>query len=546
MTVAWGARDQPRARPSKALAVFVAFAAGIALVVAGAAQPRGAREGGTFRLVFPADRVMSIDPYLSSFAVVPMIFRATCASLLNFPDKPLPAGSKLVPEVAKSLPKITKRGKTYTFTVREGYRFNTGAPVTARDVAASFERALDPKLESTAAGDFLNIVGGPAFNAGKASRLKGVTVRGNRVVIQLRKPAPEFVATGGGLCIFPAGLVVDREGARAPVPSAGPYMTTEYVPGRQIVVERNPFYRGPRPHHVDRFDVTLVGDSASVVEGIENGTFDSASGTDMLQRSAGLGARYGINRGRFFVQPSLFLCMFPLNSSRPLFRDNPQLRRAVNFALDRKALAREWGAYAGYPTDQYLPPSAPAFRNERIYPLAKSDLRTARALARGHTRGGKAVFYTRDDPLGRAHGEIVRASLKKIGIDVEVKAFPPPVLFAKEGTPGEPFDIGWICFGLGYPQNPLLEAFFDGRKIGPGHQNFSYFESPRLNRRFDEISRLTGRAYRRAYGALDIELSRAAAPAVPYMYLNHLTLVSERTGCVVVNPELDLAAVCLK
>ena len=297
--------------------------------------------------------------------------------------------------------------------------------------------------------DFLNIIGARAFNAGKTSHLTGVTVRGNRVAIRLREPQPEFAAFGGGLCVLPAILQVDREGARAPVPSAGPYTTTEYVPGRRIVVERNPFYRGPRPHHVDRFDVALLSDSTPVLESIENGTFDSAwvQGASMLSQSARLGARYGINRGRFFAQPSLFLCRFPLNTSRPLFRNNPQLRRAVNFALDRKALVREWGAYAGQPTDQYLPPQAAAFRDEHIYPLAKSDVRAAKALARGHTRDGKAVFYTRDDPFGRAHGEIVRTNLRKIGIDVEVKQSPTPLLFAKEATPGEPFDIGWTLPG---------------------------------------------------------------------------------------------------
>ena len=194
---------------------------------------------------------------------MPMIFRATCASLLNFPDKPLPAGFKLVPELAESLPQITNRGKTYTFTVRQGYRFSTGAPVTTRDVAASFKRVLDPKLESSGAGGFLNVVGAPAFNAGKTSRLTGVTVRGNRVVHPAENAYAAVRGIGGGLCVLPAGLPVGPEGARAPVPSAGPYTTTEYVPGRKIVVERNPFYRGPRPHHVDRFDVTLVQDDST-------------------------------------------------------------------------------------------------------------------------------------------------------------------------------------------------------------------------------------------------------------------------------------------
>jgi len=58
--------------------------------------------------------------------------------------------------------------------------------------------------------------------------------------------------------------------------------------------------------------------------------------------------------------------------------------------------------------------------------------------------------------------------------------------------------------------------------------------------------RLTGSARARAFGRLDLELARDAAPAIAYAYDNALTLVSSRTGCVVLNPTLDLDAVCLK
>jgi hypothetical protein len=55
-----------------------------------------------------------------------------------------------------------------------------------------------------------------------------------------------------------------------------------------------------------------------------------------------------------------------------------------------------------------------------------------------------------------------------------------------------------------------------------------------------------GPARNRAYGALDLDLTRNAAIAVTYGHDDQLTLVSQRTGCVIVNPYLDLAAVCLK
>ena len=63
----------------------------------------------------------------------------------------------------------------------------------------------------------------------------------------------------------------------------------------------------------------------------------------------------------------------------------------------------------------------------------------------------------------------------------------------------------------------FLNWHFDGRTIGqPGFGNWSYFDSPKYNRLLDEASRLTGAARDRAYGELDVMLSRDAAPAIPF------------------------------
>ena len=43
-----------------------------------------------------------------------------------------------------------------------------------------------------------------------------------------------------------------------------------------------------------------------------------------------------------------------------------------------------------------------------------------------------------------------------------------------------------------------------------------------------------------------MQLARDAAPAVAYGVPNSLTLVSVNVGCVIVNPDLDLTAACLK
>jgi ABC-type transport system substrate-binding protein len=138
----------------------------------------------------------------------------------------------------------------------------------------------------------------------------------------------------------------------------------------------------------------------------------------------------------------------------------------------------------------------------------------------------------------------VKASLSKIGLDVEIKAIPVSAYFNKIGMPGEPFDIAWAGWLADLPDPSLLNDLFAGENVPA--PNSSRFDSPAYNARLDRASRLVGSARYRAYGSLDVDLARNAAPAIAYAYDNALTLVSKRVGCIVLNPYLDLAAACLK
>jgi ABC-type transport system substrate-binding protein len=72
---------------------------------------------------------------------------ATCASLLNYPDRPFPEGAQRRPEVAAAMRAMSDGGRTYTFRLRPGFHFSppSGAPVTA----AAFQRALERLLHPT-------------------------------------------------------------------------------------------------------------------------------------------------------------------------------------------------------------------------------------------------------------------------------------------------------------------------------------------------------------------------------------------------------------
>jgi peptide/nickel transport system substrate-binding protein len=475
---------------------------------------------------------------------------------MTYPDKPPPQGYRLVPEVAAGY-RVSKDGRRYTFTLRtgrSGFRFSNGAPVRASAFSWAFTRILRRK-EGDAIQLLQDIVGADRVVNGMAETVAGLTARGNRLVVRLKRPAPAFPArmSAPSFCAVPPTLPVDPEGV-ATFAAAGPYYVATNVRGRSIVLRRNRFYRGSRPHHVDRIvaegGASTFGD---VLDRVERGTADwgSAPPPFYFDPSRRLVAKYGVNKGRFWVVPGLVLEHYPLNTRRPLFRNNPRLRRAVNFAIDRAAIRRALGgALASRLTDQYLPPSLPGFRNGRIYPLKGPNLRKARALARGHLRSGKAVLYTFDAPSTLAAAQVIKQNLAKIGLKVTVKGIPPEAYYPRIiGNPAEPWDIARAAWAPDHlDPYTYLNLLFDGQFAD--ENNVSHFDDRTYNRLLRRAARLRGQARYRAYGALDVRLAREAAPSVAIDYQNQPTLVSGRVDprCIVLRPlsALDLTAVCLK
>ncbi len=524
-----------------AAAALTVMALLVGLVLAPAGATRASKDGGTFRMAITVGIFHAIDPAL--YGLESRILRPACAALMSYPDKPLPDGLRLAPELAASYPTVSRDRRTYTFTIRKGMRFSDGSQLTARNVAHALERIFDPRMKSGAAELFEDIVGARQMLAGKTTTLAGVVASGPRLRLRLTRPVPDFLARTSLLCAVPSALPADPEGAKPPLASPAPYYVSEYVPGQRVVLERNRFYRGQRPHHVDRITVDLQGD-ASAVDDVASGKLDTVAPTPNLSPElAGIARRYGLNRSRLFVKPDAATRMFLINTSRPLFRGNPSLRRALNFAVDRAALTREFGPYTATATDQYLPPVMPGFRNGRIYPLARPNVREARVLARDRTRSGKAVLYTCSDrPDCVALAQIFQQNLRTIGLEVRIRQFPLDLMFQKLSTPGEPYDLAYV----GYIADWNDPEQFLGVFRGGATENWTHLNDARFNRLLDRAARLTGPGRYRAYGKLDVQLVRDVAPAVAVLNTNTWAFVSARTGCVVMNPSLDLTAVCLK
>ena len=159
-----------------------------------AATTTTATGGGTLRVNVSTTDVQSIDPAIDYENTGWAILDATCLKLVNYPDKSGLPGTIVIPEAATALPAVSSDGKAYTFTIRKGFKFNTGEEVTAQTFAHVIDRDLAPALQSPAVTFLSDVVGADAVVNKKATHASGVTVDGDKLTVKLTRVAPDFVA----------------------------------------------------------------------------------------------------------------------------------------------------------------------------------------------------------------------------------------------------------------------------------------------------------------------------------------------------------------
>ena len=182
----------------------------------------------------------------------------------------------------------------------------------------------------------------------------------------------------------------------------------------------------------------------------------------------------------------------------------------------------------------------PGYRDARVYPLTP-DLAKARALAKG--AGRTAVLYTCDLSPCAQQAQILKNDLAAIGLQVKVSAFPVLTMFARVRRPGEPVDIASVGWIANYPDPAdMLPSMLEDSTIFPTFNNTTY------QRRLADTGRLTGPRRYLAYGKLDIDLARNAAPLLAFGNSSSSDFFSARIGCQTYGSPygLDLAALCLR
>lgn len=532
------------------LATAVMASLGVVLASAALAAGTGgqAKSGGTLRVNFSESDFAFLDPALAYDGPSWQVLFATGATLVGFRNAPAPLGTQIVPDAARAMPLVSKDGRRYTFTLRKGLRFSDGSPVTPAAFVRAFERAANPNQQSPANQYIGDLAGVDAYIAGKAQRISGLSAKGSTLVVHLSRPRPTFLSEVS-LPFFQAvkpSTPIDPRGISV-YPSAGAFKIVSREPGVSVVLEKNRFYRGPRPARSDRIVITVNTDTSQSLLQVRAGQADYDLGGLPPTAHGDLSDTYGVRKagvGRYFVNPTLGLTYLALNTARPFFADVSH-RKAVNWAIDRPALLRVGGKLAGTRTDQILPPSVPGFREARLYAVKGANPAMAKKVS--PSIGGQITLLHTTSPTSTARAAVIQYNLKQIGVDVKLRPEPFGVAIKTAGTRGADFDMFLIAWASDYPDpsvfiNPLL----DGRLIqDSNNSNYSYFDDAVFNRRMTVAGRLNGDARFGAYGKLDVDLMRDAAPIAPIITPNVREFVSARTAGYVFQPVYQAADLSL-
>jgi len=518
--------------------VFAAFA--------GAASSNTAKKGGTLNFNFSGSDFDSTDPAIAYGVQSWQVEYSTALKLYNYPDKPKPLGGKIQPEGAVGFPVVSKDGKTYTITVKSGYRFSDGSPVTAKNYAFAINRALNKTMESPAVAfiDTLNaanqqiggIVGANAVVTGATNSAAGVKVKGNKLIIKLVSPDGGLLAKLG-MPFFQAvktNLAITKDGVAA-YPSAGPYYIASRDISRQTTLKKNKYYKGPRPANADTIQINVLTNQDQSLLQVKSGEVDYDLTAPPASAAADLGAQFGVNKGRFFVNQLVETDYVALNTSRAPF-NTVNLRKAANFAIDRPAMLRIRGKYAGLRTDQILPPGMGGYRNAHIYPIAGAQYDKAKSLAGSSC--GKVTLVTSSTGVGPALAQQYKYNLGQIGCDVTVLPKAGFQVYTYVGKKGADFDAVIAGWNQDYPDPyDFLDILLNGNNIhDDNNNNIAYFDNKAINAKLVAANKKIGAARYKAYGDLDLEITKNHAPWAAYDNRNQREFISAKIGGYLFQP----------
>jgi peptide/nickel transport system substrate-binding protein len=465
------------------------------------------------------------------------------------------AGTELIPGIAEELPKISKDGKTVTFTVRKNLKYSDGTPVKASDWEHSIKRMLN--VESGGSGFFLIIQGAQEYvDAGKPDGdISGIETNDKTGEVTVKLTDPDGTILNVLAMTFAAILPADtpfKNLSADPPPGVGPYKITKSEPNREFVLEKNKFFNIPGipKGNLDKITTQIVKSAERQTQDVISGKLDYMQDPPPADLLPQVKAEYS---DRFKEQSPINTYYFFMNSQLPPF-DNEEVRKAVNYATDSRALSRLFGGRLE-PGCNFLPPGLPGHK-EFDCPYgdasAPGNVEKARDIIKKEGVDGQSIdVYTNNDENRPEIGQYLADMLTKIGFKPKLKVLDGGVYFQTVGNDKTKPQIGVTNWFQDFPHPANFLFLIDGDSNQPtNNQNFGRVDDPKLNKLIDEVEAAP------ADGATDTaaeadEYAVDHAYVAPYGTEKVATFLSERMdfeNCSMFHPvyQNDYSSWCLK
>ena len=363
-------------------------------------------------------------------------------------------------------------GKEWTLTLKKDLKFSDGSPLTAKDVVFSYNNAA-------ASGGKVDM-----GNFAKAEEIDPLTVK-----ITLSSPQSTFINVLGSLGIVSADKYDAKTYAHNPI-GAGPYRLVAFQPGQQLIVEQNPYYAGPKNDYNKMVFVFLDEDAAFAAA--QSAQLEVVRIPPAVASHAGdvpnmkLIERYSVeNRGISFPIPPAGEKDAQGNPIGNDITSDVAIRKAINYALDRKLLAES--VLEGFAVPAYTGVAGLPWNNPKSS-FKDGDLDKAKAILEEagwklnkdglREKNGKVakltLWYASGDTTRRDLAQAIRSSLKPLGIEMDLKS-------GSWETVERHMHANPTLFGWGSLDPMELVHNYSSKAAGVGFYNAGYYKNPAVD-----------------------------------------------------------------
>ncbi|MGW0735098.1 ABC transporter substrate-binding protein [Streptomyces sp. NPDC002851] len=523
----------------------------------------GAKPGGTIRIL-QRDSFAHLDPaqiYVSDEgSLATLLHRRLTTVKLDNDGK-----YQVVGDLATDSGKSSDGGRTWTYKLKDGIKFQDGSPITSKDIRHTFERLfakfvtegptfIQTWMANTAGADYRKLLPDGPYKGEHLPDSVLETPDENTVVFHFKEPQNDLPYALGmaGYGVVPAGAKDTKQKYDKKPLASGPYKIQEFKTGKSMTLVKNtewdPKTDASRHQYPDKFEITFNHQSDDYAKRVMSDTGENQyASTFTNQVDAGSVPRVMGNKelkDRSLAGYQSFVAQFAMNMDR--IKDK-KVREAIAYALPIKSVLSPYGGAAGGDlAASLISPLLPG--HDKTYdPYGKlkkpnGDPQKAKKLLKEAGKTGMKLTYAYNNSAEDQQVAVAVAdALEQAGFDVQRKELPADTYYDLVGKADNQYDLYRNNWGHDWPSSStVIPPLFDGRKIADGANNYSHVNDPKINSEIDRISKIADPAEAaKEWWNLNKYILEEVLPVVPAYYYKQLQINGSKIGGAVYNDDLS-------